>query len=232
MLFRSLPLVVHATTLATARDAVDAGAHLLVHSVEDRVVDDAFVAAMKQKGTSYCPTLTVYDGYLQVYAGEPSAEVVAQLEQVHPSVKARVLRTKELKPRNPRAVDGMKKSAELRTKTMRANIAKLHAADIPIVLGTDAGNPLTLHGPSIFVELEAMQAAGMDAKAVLVAATSGAAHAMGRSTDLGRVAPGYQADLLVLDQDPEADVRAFRSLAQVIRRGQMHLRNDLRPNGP
>jgi imidazolonepropionase-like amidohydrolase len=226
-----LPLFVHATTLATARDAVDAGAHLLVHSVEDRIVDDAFVAAMKQKGTSYCPTLTVYDGYLQVYAGEPSAEVLAQLESVHPSVKDRVLHTKDRKPRNPRAIDGMKKFAELRTKTMYANVAKLHAAGVPIVLGTDAGNPLTLHGPSIFVELEAMQAAGMDAKAVLTAATSQAAHAMNRAKDLGRVAIGFQADLLVLDQDPEQDTKAYRSLTHVIRGGNVHSRNELLPRG-
>lgn len=226
-----LPLVVHATTLATARDAVDAGAHLLVHSVEDRIVDDAFVAAMKQKGTSYCPTLTVYDGYLQVYAGEPSAEVMAQLEQVHPSVKERVLHTKDRKPRNPRALDGMRKSAELRTKTMQANVAKLHAAGIPIVLGTDAGNPLTLHGPSIFVELEALQASGMDARAVLKSATSLSAAAMGRKADLGQVAAGYSADLLVLEQDPEADARAFRSLTHVIRGGHLHARGELQAVG-
>src|SRR5262249_31120158 len=40
---QGLPLIVHATTLATARDAVAAGARLLVHSVEDLPVDDEFV---------------------------------------------------------------------------------------------------------------------------------------------------------------------------------------------
>lgn len=38
---------------------------------------------------------------------------------------------------------------------------------IPIVLGTDAGNPLTLHGPSVFVEMETMEKYGMPAMAVL-----------------------------------------------------------------
>jgi imidazolonepropionase-like amidohydrolase len=228
---QGLPLVVHATTLATARDAVDAGANLLVHSVEDQLVDDAFVAAMLQHGTHYCPTLTVYHGYLQVYAGKPSAEVMAQLDAVHPSVKDRVLHTMDRKPQNPRALTGMQKNAELRMQTMVANLAKLHTASVPVVLGTDAGNPLTLHGPSIFVELEAMQASGMTAKAVLVAATRDAARAMNRGEDLGIIAAGRIADLLVLDEDPELDSKAFRSLTHVIRGGRLHDRKDLLPRG-
>ena len=36
------------------------------------------------------------------------------------------------------------------------------ALGIPIATGTDAGNPLTLHGPAIYAEMEAMQSAGMN----------------------------------------------------------------------
>ena len=49
-------------------------------------------------------------------------------------------------------------------------------------MGTDAGNPLTLHGPSVYAEMEAMQAAGMAPMEVLVAATANGARAMGRRT--------------------------------------------------
>src|SRR5256885_16763885 len=42
-----------------------------------------------------------------------------------------------------------------------ANLKRVHDAGIPVALGTDAGNPLTLHGASVFMELEAMQAGGV-----------------------------------------------------------------------
>ena len=73
------------------------------------------------------------------------------------------------------------------------------------------------------------KAAGMKAAEVLVASTRDAAAAMGRGKDLGRIAPGYVADLLVLTADPGADARAFRSLVQVCRGGHLHERSALLP---
>ncbi|MBL8756140.1 MAG: amidohydrolase family protein [Planctomycetes bacterium] len=222
-----LPLVVHATTLATAKVAVAAGARLLVHSVEDVAVDEPFVAACKQAGTFYCPTLTVYAGYAQLYAGKLSDEVKAQLDAVHPTVKERALRTEQLPRRNPRILEAMAKHLELQGDVVAQNVKALLAAGVPIVLGTDAGNPLTLHGPSVFAEMEAMAKAGMTPAQVLKAATHDAARAMGRS-DLGRVAVGSVADLVVLGDDP-SDVKAFRSPKFVVRAGVMHERAALLP---
>lgn len=227
-----LPLIVHATTLATAKVAVAAGARLLVHSVEDREVDDEFVQACRARGTFCCPTLTVRAGYAQLYAAKLSEAVKAQLDFVHPSVAERVRLTEgdELRARiNERALAGMQKRLEQQGAVMAHNLVALHAAGVPVVLGTDAGNPLTLHGPSVFVELEAMQAAGLPAAAVLVAATRDAAAAMGRGADLGVVAAGRVADLLVLAEDPAKDSRAFRSVTHVCRAGVLHERAALRP---
>jgi imidazolonepropionase-like amidohydrolase len=227
-----LPLIVHSTTLATAKVAVAAGAQLLVHSVEDHEVDDEFVAAMVKQGTFYCPTLTVRDGYVQLYEAKISEEVRGQLEDVHPSVKERVLRTEDAAVRakvNTLAIQGMQKRFAQQSETMARNLVRLHAAGVPVVLGTDAGNPLTLHGPSIFPELEAMQRAGLSAADVLKAATGDAARAMGRGADLGVIAVGRVADLLVLKDDPMQDVRAFRSLLRVCRGGQLYERAVLLP---
>ncbi|MDO8349332.1 MAG: amidohydrolase family protein, partial [Planctomycetota bacterium] len=124
---------------------------------------------------------------------------------------------------------GMQKRIEQQRSTMAGNLVRLHAAGVPVVLGTDAGNPLTLHGPSVFVELEAMQQAGLPPTAVLVAATRDAARAMGRGDDLGLLAAGRIADLLVLTEDPGKDVRAFRSVTHVCRGGHLHDRAALLP---
>jgi imidazolonepropionase-like amidohydrolase len=224
-----LPLVVHATTLASAKDAVTAGAHLLVHSVEDAPVDAEFVAACKEAGTFCCPTLTVRAGYRMLYAAKPDEAVLALLDGVHPTVAARVRATATLTPRNARVLAGLDQRLALEGDRMAANVRALRDAGVPIVLGTDAGNPLTLHGPSVFGEMEAMAAAGMTPGEVLRAATHDAARALGRGGDLGLVAAGRIADLLVLPADPEQDVRAFRGLAHVMRNGVLHERAALLP---
>src|SRR5256886_4865518 len=63
-----LPLIVHATGLWEAKDALRAGARVLVHSVSSGPVDDEFVALARQAGTTHLPTPTVPDGYRQVAA--------------------------------------------------------------------------------------------------------------------------------------------------------------------
>jgi imidazolonepropionase-like amidohydrolase len=104
-------------------------------------------------------------------------------------------------------------------EVMAANLAAVHRAGIPVAMGTDAGNPLTLHGPSVHAELEAMAAAGMSPAEVLVAATRNGARAMGLADELGTVEAGKSADLLVLAADPTASARAFRELRWVVRAG-------------
>jgi imidazolonepropionase-like amidohydrolase len=100
-----------------------------------------------------------------------------------------------------------------------ANLRRVFEAGIPIAMGTDAGNPLTFHGPSVYVEMEAMQAAGLTPMQVLVASTQGGARAMGRERDLGTLEAGKSADLLVVDADPTANIANLRRLRWVMRGG-------------
>ena len=83
--------------------------------------------------------------------------------------------------------------AAARATTPLGAVVTSQPADWVVALGTDAGNPLTLHGPSVYDELEAMQAAGLTPAQVLVAATRDSARALGREKDLGTVEKGKQA---------------------------------------
>src|SRR5438309_494146 len=107
-----------------------------------------------------------------------------------------------------------------------ANLKRVHDAGIPVALGTDAGNPLTLHGASVFMELDAMQSAGLRPGDVLLAATRTAASASGLDST-GTLAAGSVADLVVLDADPLADIRNVRRIALVVRRGEIYTRREL-----
>src|SRR5438132_880763 len=87
-----LPLIVHATGLWEAKDAVRAGATLLVHSVVTDSVDAEFLRLARERGTAYTPTLRVVDGYTQV-AARRFARDRQPLACVDPETRARALAT-------------------------------------------------------------------------------------------------------------------------------------------
>jgi imidazolonepropionase-like amidohydrolase len=223
-----LPLIVHATGLWEAKDAVRAGARLLVHSVWSAPVDEEFLALARREGTIYVPTLTVPDGYRQVAARRFERDR-QPLVCVDPATRAKALATDTVAlAQRPTSAALEERSARVARSFAQAlaNLKRVHQAGIPVALGTDAGNPLTLHGASVFMELEAMQAAGLTPRDVLVAATRNAARALGLDST-GTVTSGAVADLLVLDADPLADVRNLRQIALVVRRGEIYTRHEL-----
>ena len=218
-----LPLIVHATGLREARAALEAGAKLLVHSVWDQPVDEAFLSLAKKNGTFYCPTLTVIEGYWKLYdavrAGKAPAlddpcAALDSLTRAHVASSATLGAARVPAARVPS--DSLKAA---RVRIMAENLMRVSRAGIPIAMGTDAGNPLTLHGPAVFAEMEAMQRAGLRPMDVLVAATRGGATAMGRLAQLGTVEPGKAADLCVVGADPTGDVANLRRVRFVVRAG-------------
>jgi imidazolonepropionase-like amidohydrolase len=210
---------------------------MLVHSVWDVEVDDAFLEAAKATGTVYCPTLVVMGGYKRLgdsaLSGEPP-EVDDPNGCVDAETLARVAETARVGAERVNRERHESRSASFTDleRNMASNLKRVHGAGIPVVMGTDAGNPLTLHGPSVHSEMEAMQAAGLAPMEVLVASTRGGALAMGRLDDIGTVEAGKIADLLVVGADPTRDVSAFRDLRLVVRGGVVRSQEELRAPSP
>ena len=92
--------------------------------------------------------------------------------------------------------------------------ARAIRAGVPILAGSDAGNPVTFHGVSLIRELELLAQAGMPLGDVLKSATSRAADRLGQSS-LGRITSGAVADLVVLESDPTERVDAYRRVLSV-----------------
>ncbi|MGH9796871.1 MAG: amidohydrolase family protein [Candidatus Polarisedimenticolia bacterium] len=230
---RKVPLIVHAMGLEEAKAALGAGPALLVHGVGDAPVDAGFLRLAKEKGTIYCPTLTVVDGYRRLYEAAAERKVPAVDDPngcVDPGTLTRLGETARLPPGGVDAAAARRRGrSETWAKFAPANLKAVHDAGIPIAMGTDAGNPLTLHGPSVYAEMEAMQAAGMTPMEVLVASTRGGASAMGRAREFGTVESGKIADLLVLEADPTRDIRAMRRIRHVVRGGVVRGLAELKP---
>jgi hypothetical protein len=98
-------------------------------------------------------------------------------------------------------------------------LAALREARVPILAGSDTGNPFVVAGFSLHEELELLVRAGMTPYEALLAATRRAAEFLGRP-DLGTIATGKRADLVLLDANPLADVRATTRIAGVMAGGR------------
>jgi imidazolonepropionase-like amidohydrolase len=228
-----LPLIVHATGLAEAKVALQAGARVLVHSVIDVPVDDEFLALAKKNGTIYCPTLTVFGGYARMAQGVASKKPPAVDDPngcVDGKTLAKVAETAQVPaPEGFAAQVARQEERSRRAEDIgKANLKRVFDAGIPIAMGTDAGNPLTLHGPSVYAEMEAMEAAGMTPMQVVVASTRGGAMAMGLVKQTGTVEKGKSADLLLVGADPTADVANFRKVRYVVRGGVVRSIDELK----
>jgi imidazolonepropionase-like amidohydrolase len=90
-------------------------------------------------------------------------------------------------------------------------------AGVPICMGGDVG--VFSHGQN-WLEMDAMQRAGMPAAQVMIAATSGNAKIL-RLTDRGEVKPGLLADLVAVEGDPTREVNAVRSILLIIKGGML-----------
>ncbi|MBD0421838.1 amidohydrolase family protein [Streptomyces sp. TRM S81-3] len=93
-----------------------------------------------------------------------------------------------------------------------------HEAGVPLAAGTDSsGGEVTPIGR----EVELMHAAGLSPLDAIRTATTEAARLLGLSRVVGRPAPGYAGDLVVLDSDPLSDVSALSRPVRVVRAGRI-----------
>lgn len=101
-----------------------------------------------------------------------------------------------------------------------ASFVRAARAGVRIAAGSDAGTPLNPHG-SLLPELRLMARHGMSAAECLRAATATAAELLGVGDRLGRVAPGYLADLVAVEGNPAEDLEALDRVVLVVARGRV-----------
>ncbi len=112
----------------------------------------------------------------------------------------------------------VKKATEVDRERKKA-FAMCVERGVSIAMGTDAGTPFNVHGGNA-QEVALMVEAGMAPEKALAAATVIAAKLLGLEKEVGLVAPGYAADLLVLGRNPLEEPTAFRKdLRAVVRSG-------------
>ncbi len=105
-----------------------------------------------------------------------------------------------------------------RVKESREMFARALKSGVTIANGSDVG--VFTHGENAR-ELKLMVAYGMSPRQALQAATSIAAAVLRKDKELGRIAPGYLADLVAVKGDPLADISAIERPALVVKDGRV-----------
>ncbi len=100
-------------------------------------------------------------------------------------------------------------------------------AGIPIMAGTDANDTMIVPGYSLHRELGLLAQAGLSNMDVLRAATTIPARYLGRSADLGGVAAGKRADLVLLRHDPLKSIANTAAIETVVANGRAFTRGQL-----
>jgi imidazolonepropionase-like amidohydrolase len=93
------------------------------------------------------------------------------------------------------------------------------AAGVPVIFGTDAG--VYEHGRNAEELAQLVDVVGMSPAEAIAAATTGAAHLLDMDREIGRIAPGYSADLIAVTGDPLKDVRLLQHVEFVMVRGHI-----------
>ncbi len=108
-----------------------------------------------------------------------------------------------------------------RIPTLANKFKQLREAGVTIVVGTDSGIPLNFHFDSTWRELKTMVDLGMPPMEAIRAATYWPAQML-EQPNLGTIAPGKLADIIVVDGDPLTDMTALRHVVKVVKNGKVY----------
>jgi imidazolonepropionase-like amidohydrolase len=189
-----LRVIAHIYTLDDAKATLRAGLDAFAHGVRDKDLDDEFMTLVKQRRD------------LVLGPNMPDRGVAADIDWLRPSLPAAEFEALQKGNTNRPDVHDF-------WNIQARNLAKMNAAGVRIVVGTDGNTPYAPH-----VEMADMVAAGMTPMQVIVAATRNGAQFL-KMTDAGTIETNKSADFLVLDANPAGYITNTRKISSVYLRG-------------
>jgi imidazolonepropionase-like amidohydrolase len=198
--------VAHVGDWHDARIAAEAGVDVLVHLPIGGDVDHDVVGLLAARPTPVVATL-------HVISGDRCNHAYADFLEDH-TVSQRLDHWQRQDATDPSGCEEAtaEQIAEFRVHPDES-VAALREAGVPILAGTDLGNPGTVAGLSMYTELEMLVSAGLGAEEALAGATSRTADAFGLA-DRGRIAAEGRADMVLLEAtDPDQVIGAYGIVA-------------------
>ncbi len=223
---KRLPVAVHTGDAQDVDDAIAVGADSIEHGSFADEISDAAIAEMKAKNIAYDPTLAVVEGFNSFAKGDTSLLKRSLVQQVTPkdliSGTEEAAASEQFKPMR-KGISHYPMSLEIGEK----NLQKAWHAGLMLVTGSDAGNFLVMHGPTVQREIELWVAAGIPIEVALQAATSNAAKLLRIDQHTGTIEKGKEASLFLVDGNPLQDIHALSSISTVFFKGERVIRSEL-----
>jgi imidazolonepropionase-like amidohydrolase len=220
---KKLPVAIHTGSSQDVIDAVALGADSVEHGSFRDEIPDATIAEMKAKGIAYDPTLSVVEGFTSFAKGDTTLLKRSLVQQVTP----KDLLTGTEHAATGEQFKGLREGLShypMSIQTGGVNLLKAWHAGVMLVTGSDAGNFLVMHGPTVQREIELWVAAGVPVDVALQAATFNAAKLLRADNRIGTIEKGKEASLLIVDGNPLQDVRALSSISIVMMKGEYVVR--------
>ena len=217
-----------ATMLATtngpmsAISKIDQSAQLALNTYSPLRADELF-AEFKTNHTWQCPTLIVLHNI--AYLDDPSLAGDSRLKYMPREVRLSWDPANDFRFKN-RTPENIAAGKKVYQKELTL-VGAMQRAGVGILAGTDTLNPYCFPGFSLHDELGLLVQAGLTPMQALQAATLNAARFMDREKDLGTIAPGKLADLVLLDADPLEDIANTRKINAVVFDGRLYSRSAL-----
>jgi hypothetical protein len=162
----------------------------------------ALFAQFRRNGTWQVPTLTVHRGMAWMNDSHFTSD--PRLAYMNGDVRYRWQPQNDFRFRRwPPAEFELHRGLFNADKQM---VGLMFRAGVPLLAGTDAMNPFCFPGFSLHDELALLVESGLTPLAALQAATLRPAEFLGLTEELGFIAPGKRADLVLLGADPLADI--------------------------
>ena len=199
--------LIHIASLQQSKLMAEQGADGLVHMFIDQVADADFITQAKKQGMFIVPTLSVTASLAGADEGKNLTNDPQLKDYLSPQQSNALKASFPAQWQNPKVLERALVSVKL-----------LHDAGVPLLAGTDAGNPSTSHGASMHGELALLVRAGLSPSQALHAATALPAKIFGL-TDRGRIAVGLRADMILLNGDPTKDILASRNIDGIWKNG-------------
>lgn len=218
----NLPSATHTGRASDVKDAADAGTNSIEHGSMIDLIPAATFAEMRAKGIAYDPTLSVFEGFVDLRAGNAELLNRSLVQQVGPADLIAGTRAMLAKQH----AGNSQPSGEL-LRIANANLLAAYKAGVRLIAGSDAGNMLVIHGPTVQHEMVLWVKAGIPAAAALEAATYNAAKVLRAEDRIGSIQTGRDASFVLLDGDPLQDIANTERVSLVVFRGERIDRADL-----
>ncbi|MBL8230705.1 MAG: amidohydrolase family protein [Bryobacterales bacterium] len=209
---RGLRTAAHIFYYEDAKALAERGLYAAAHSVRDKPVDAALIAAMKKTGTWQLGTLV---RELSVFVFADPADFVRD-PFFTMSVAPEVVKTVDSDAYRKR-LQGDKDMPKYRgfLKTAQQNLKKLHEAGVKVGFATDSGPPARFSGFFEHKEMELMIEAGFTPMQIITIFSKHSADFLSASKDLGTVEPGHWADFVVLTKNPAESIKNAQAIDAV-----------------